>query len=52
MAASVGADLFKAVKDSGAEYCVTECGTCRLQISHHTGVPSLHPLSWLRKLAK
>ena len=52
VAASVGADLFKAVKDSGAEYCVTECGTCRLQISHHTGVPSLHPLSWLRKLVK
>ena len=52
VAASVGADLFKAVKDSGAEYCVTECGTCRLQISHHTGVPSMHPLSWLRKLVK
>ena len=51
-AASVGSDLFKAVKDSGAAYCVTECGTCRLQITHHTGVPSLHPLSWLRKLVK
>ena len=52
VAASVGSDLFKAVKDSGAAYCVTECGTCRLQITHHTGVPSLHPLSWLRKLVK
>lgn len=34
------------------EYCVTECGTCRLQISHHTKLPSMHPISWLRKLVK
>ena len=52
VAASVGSDLFKAVKDSAAEYCVTECGTCRLQISHHTKLPSMHPISWLRKLVK
>ena len=45
VAASVGSDLFKAVKDSAAEYCVTECGTCRLQISHHTKLPSMHPIS-------
>lgn len=52
VAASVGSDLFKAVKDSAAEYCVTECGTCRLQISHHTKLPSMHPISWLKKLVK
>ena len=52
VAASVGSDLFKAVKDSGAERCVSECGTCRLQISHHTGLSSLHPISWVRGLVK
>ncbi len=46
----VGQDLFTAVRNSAAEYALTECGTCRLQISHHTHVPSIHPLSWLRGL--
>ena len=52
VAATVGSDLFRAVRESAAERCVTECGTCRLQISHHTGIRSLHPISWVRGLVK
>lgn len=52
VATAVGADLFKAVHDSQAECCLSECGTCRLQISHHTGIPSLHPLSYMLMMAK
>lgn len=52
VAAQVGADLFDTVKASKAEYALSECGTCRTQIAHHCRVRVLHPLSWLRKLAK
>ena len=50
VATAVGADLFAAVKESGAEHVLTDCGTCRLQISAHTGKPASHPLVWLRNL--
>lgn len=52
VAASVGSELFQVVKDSGAARCVTDCGTCRIQITHHSGVPTLHPISWVRSLVK
>jgi glycerol-3-phosphate dehydrogenase subunit C len=45
----VGQELFKAVRESGAGRVVSECGTCRLQITHATGATSLHPLSVLRE---
>ena len=48
VASAVGKGLFDAVRASGARIAVSECGTCRLQIRHHTGVEVLHPLSWLR----
>ena len=50
VASAVGSELFRTVKNSGATCCISECGTCRLQISHHTGVPSMHPVSRLRRL--
>ena len=49
IAMQVGQDLFTAVRESGAARVVSECGTCRLQITHATGVTSLHPLSVLRE---
>ena len=52
IAAAVGSDLFQTIKTSGATQCVTECGTCRIQITHHTGLPSIHPLSLLRRLCE
>lgn len=50
VATDVGSELFTTIRDSGAEYAISDCGTCRLQITHHTGRPALHPLSWLRGL--
>ncbi len=49
---NVGAELFRAVKESGAGIVATECGTCRLQITGATGVQSLHPFSIVRALAE
>lgn len=40
----IGAKLFKRVKNSGAGTCLTECGTCRLQIAGGSGVQTKHPL--------
>ena len=48
IAQSVGAELFKKVQESTAKIVVTECGTCRLQISAHTKKPILHPLTIVR----
>lgn len=45
----VGAKLFDRVKQSGANNAVTECGTCRLQIKHGSGVEALHPLTILSR---
>lgn len=50
IATTIGSKLFDAIKKSGATYTLSECGTCRLQMKHHTGVESLHPLTWLRKV--
>lgn len=50
VASAVGADLFQTVRNSGSECALTECGTCRVQIGHHTGLKTLHPLSWLSSL--
>jgi glycerol-3-phosphate dehydrogenase subunit C len=43
----VGADLFSALRASGAGLALSECGTCRLQMTHGTGLPAVHPLSVL-----
>lgn len=50
VASSVGQALFDTVRGSGAEYALSECGTCRMQITHHCGLPAMHPVSWLRGL--
>ncbi len=41
----VGAELFQAIKESGATMGVSECGTCRLQMTHGSKLPAVHPLS-------
>jgi glycerol-3-phosphate dehydrogenase subunit C len=43
----IGAKLFDRVKKSGASACITECGTCRLQIAGGSGVATKHPLAIL-----
>ncbi len=44
IAEKIGAKLFNRVKNSGASACLTECGTCRLQIGGGSGVQTKHPL--------
>ena len=52
VAAEVGSALFTAVRESEAPWALTECGTCQLQLRHHTSAQVRHPLSWLRRLAE
>lgn len=46
IATTVENNLFNTIKESDALYTLSECGTCRLQM-YHTGIESLHPLTWL-----
>lgn len=41
----VGEALFKAMKQSGADIGASECGTCRVQMIHGSGLHSVHPVS-------
>jgi len=45
----IGEPLFNAVKNHEAGVCVSECGTCRVQIRHGTGKTTLHPITVLRQ---
>ncbi len=45
----VGAPLFSALKESQAPVGLSECGTCRIQMRHGSGLPAAHPLSIVRK---
>ena len=49
IAQTVGSELFAKVRDSGAQAAVSECGTCRVQITHGSGKFSLHPVTILRQ---
>ena len=44
----VGAQLFNALKGSGAAVAASECGTCRVQMRHGGDMPTAHPLSIVR----
>ncbi|MDO5537217.1 MAG: anaerobic glycerol-3-phosphate dehydrogenase subunit C [Desulfovibrionaceae bacterium] len=48
----VGSELFRVIRESGANTVATECGTCRLQIASATGVRVMHPVSMLRALSE
>lgn len=45
----VGQELFNTLRDSKADYAASECGTCRLQMSHGAAITSLHPVSIVRE---
>ncbi len=42
---AVGSELFAALKASKAPLSVSECGTCRVQMRHGSGIPAVHPIS-------
>lgn len=48
IAQAVGAPLFEALRHSGARMAVSECGTCRIQIKHGSGLECAHPLHIFR----
>ncbi len=48
IAMSIGSELFAAIKNSGVDTVVSDCGTCRLQITHGTGVRAVHPVTVVR----
>ncbi len=47
IAMAVGSELFDFVLDVGGPVAVCDSETCRWQISHGTGVPSIHPVELL-----
>ena len=49
IAMAVGADLFAQVRDSGAETVACDSETCRWQITHGTGLGSVHPIDFLHR---
>jgi glycerol-3-phosphate dehydrogenase subunit C len=49
IAMEVGRPLFEQVRDSGAELAVCDSETCRWQITHATGTPSVHPVEILHR---
>ncbi len=49
IAQTIGSRLFATIRESGAATAVSECGTCRVQIRHGSGLPAVHPVSILRQ---
>jgi glycerol-3-phosphate dehydrogenase subunit C len=49
IAIAVGDALFKKIKQSEADAVISDCGTCRWQIAHATGVKTYHPVSIMRQ---
>lgn len=45
----IGADLFNAIKADDYHKAVCDCGTCREQIKHGTGIKTAHPIQILAK---
>lgn len=46
---SIGQRLFQAIAKADPNRVVSECPTCRMQITHGSGVPSLHPVTLLAR---
>jgi glycerol-3-phosphate dehydrogenase subunit C len=44
---SVGKNLFDSLKAADTELALTECGTCKVQITANTRIKTVHPLSLL-----
>ena len=40
----IGEDLMRQLDRSGADYGVTDCPTCRMQMEHFSGLPIRHPV--------
>jgi glycerol-3-phosphate dehydrogenase subunit C len=49
VAMQVGRELFAMVRDMQPEVAVCDSETCRWQITHATGIPSVHPIALLHR---
>ena len=47
---AIGEPLFQALREARADLCVTECSTCRMQITHGWGGAVAHPLELVWEL--
>ena len=47
LSASIGGKLFEGIKSSGADYVVTACGSCKMQIAQFTSAKVIHPVELL-----
>jgi glycerol-3-phosphate dehydrogenase subunit C len=47
VAEEAGQELFRAVKARNAEFVLSDCEACRLQIAFHTGAKTFHPIQIL-----
>lgn len=45
----IGSKLFDEIKNVDAQYAVSGCGTCQIQIKQGTGLEVLHPMSLINK---
>lgn len=43
----IGSHLFDSIKDSQADYAITDCETCKWQIEENTALETIHPISLL-----
>ena len=44
---AAGRPLFERVEELAPDLLVSECSTCRMQLSHATGLPTIHPVKLL-----
>lgn len=48
IAQEIGSELFEKIRSSGADIASSECGTCRVQMTHGSGKKAVHPVTILR----
>lgn len=49
IAREIGEDTFRRIREDHARTVISECEACRMQIEHHTGVATLHPVQVLNR---
>jgi len=47
----IGGEVFDAIDEKKYSAITTECGTCKLQMVHGTGMETIHPITLLADLA-
>lgn len=49
IAMAIGEPVFQRIRDYAADFVVSDCSGCRMQLSQATGVPGVHPMTLLRR---